>query len=222
MRFRNLLTPADINLWDQLFCWLLKIYFCNSFINHKLIEQLIKKFDSLTPKFYYSSFIHRIHFLKFKVTIIITINSHYWLQVYQLTFYHVVMWTASCRVLILVPSVWPFACFDASRLSDNRGWCSSSLTPRIPAFRYRFNLIFQAPFIDTKAHQLFAPIRPGLTVERVIEQGQNNNRKWDKCTSRFRRICSPDGHIIVWSMRKYAFKFRNSLRGYPGRSGNTW
>jgi len=91
MRFRNLLTPAEINLWDQLFCWLLKIYFCNSFINHKLIELLIKKFDSQTRKFYYSSFIRRNHFLKLKVTIIITINSHYWLQVYQLTFYHVVL-----------------------------------------------------------------------------------------------------------------------------------
>ena len=91
MRFRNLLTPAEISLWDQLFCWLLKIYFCNSFTNHKLIELLIEKFDSLTPKFYCSSFIQRNHFLKFKVTIIITINSHYWLQVYQLTFYHVVM-----------------------------------------------------------------------------------------------------------------------------------
>ena len=95
MRFRNLLTPAEINLWDQLFCWLLKIYFCNSFINHKLIELLIKKFDSQTRQFYNSSFIRRNHFLKLKVTIIITINSHYWLQVYQLTSYHVVMQTYS-------------------------------------------------------------------------------------------------------------------------------
>ncbi len=79
-----------------MFCWLLKIYFCNSFINHKLIELLIKKIDSQTRKFYYSSFIRRNHFLKLKVTIIKTINSHYWLQVYQLTFYHVVM---HCPVL---------------------------------------------------------------------------------------------------------------------------
>ena len=87
----NMLTPAEINSWNPLICWLLKIYICHSLINHQFNHQLIKYFDFYTFKSQYKLFMRRYHFLMLKGAIILTINSHYWLQLYQLTFYHLVM-----------------------------------------------------------------------------------------------------------------------------------
>ena len=86
-----MLTPAEINSWNPLICWLLKIYICHSLINHQFNHQLIKYFDFYTFKSQYKLFMRRYHFLMLKGAIISTINSHYWLQLYQLTFYHLVM-----------------------------------------------------------------------------------------------------------------------------------
>jgi hypothetical protein len=62
-----------------------------SLINHQFYDQLTQNIDSCTKKSLSLFFGLRYHMLMLQVTIIITISSHYWLQVYQLTFYHDVM-----------------------------------------------------------------------------------------------------------------------------------